>query len=137
MTQPRRLSHSPETVPIERELSSTRSAVAQWFGVLAGPLAMLASQAAQYALVPWACYNGARFALHIPPLLFLGITALAAVLARREWRTGGGGGPDAASGVLARARFLGALGVATSVLFGLVIAAMWVADAFLNTCDGS
>jgi hypothetical protein len=137
MTQPRRISHSPELDAIERELSSKRSTAAQWFGILAGPLAMLGSQSAQYALVPWSCYSGARFVLHIPPLVFLGITALAAALARREWRTGGGGEPVAASGVLARARFLGALGVATSILFGLIIAAMWVADAFLNTCDGS
>src|SRR5918999_1313620 len=101
MTQPRRVSHSSETAPVERELSSTRSAVAQWLGGLAGPVAMLASQQAQYALVPGACYNGAGFALPIPPLLFLGITALATVLARREWRIGGGGGTDAESGVLA------------------------------------
>jgi hypothetical protein len=137
MSDPRRVSHSPETGPIERQLSSKRSTWAQWFGVVAGPLAMLVSQSTQYALVPWACYNGARFVLHIPPLVFLGITALAAVLARREWRTGGGGEPDAASGVLARARFLGALGVATSLLFGSTIATMWLADAFLDTCDGS
>ena len=137
MTQPRRISHSPETDPIERELASKRSTTAQWFGVLAGPLAMLTSQSAQYALVPWACYSGARFVLHIPPALFLATTVVAALLARREWRTGGGGEPDAASGILARARFLGALGMATSILFGLIIAAMWVADVFLNTCDGS
>ena len=137
MTQPRRIRHSPETEPIERELASKRSTTAQWFGVLAGPLAMLTSQSAQYALVPWACYSGVPFVVHIPPLIFLATTALAALLARREWRTGGGGEMDAASGVLARARFLGALGVATSVLFGLIIVAMWVADAFLNTCDGS
>jgi hypothetical protein len=137
MSQPRRVSHSPETDEIERELSSTRSTAAQWFGLTAGPLAMLTSQSVQYALVPWACYGGARFVLHVPPLLFLGITVLAAVLARREWRAGGAGNLDAASGVLARARFLGALGVATSVLFGLIIVTMWVADAFLNTCDGS
>ena len=98
---------------------------------------MLANQQAQYALVPWACYNGARFAVHVPPVVFLAIVAAAAIVARREWRAGGGGAPGAASGVLARARFLGMLGVATSILFAAIIVAMWVADAFLNTCDGS
>jgi hypothetical protein len=137
MSDSPRVAHSPATAGVERELSSKRSTFAQWFGVLAGPLAMLANQQAQYALVPWACYNGAHFAVHIPPVLFLAVSAVAALLARREWRTAGGGPLDAASGVLGRARFLGALGVATSVLFGLIIVAMWVADAFLNTCDGS
>jgi hypothetical protein len=137
MSDPRRVSHSPETASLERELSSNRSTAGQWFGLLAGPLAMLSSQQAQYALVPWACYGGTRFVVHIPPLVFLGITLIAALVARREWRAGGGGEPGAASGVIARARFLGALGMATSALFGLIIVAMWVADAFLNTCDGS
>ena len=137
MSDSPRVAHSPETAPVERELSGKRSTFAQWFGLLAGPLAMLANQQAQYALVPWACYNGAHFAVHIPPIVFLAITAAAALLALREWRAGGGGTLDSASGVLARARFLGALGVGTSVLFALIIMSMWVADAFLNTCDGS
>ncbi|MFN2564910.1 MAG: hypothetical protein ABR499_07875 [Gemmatimonadaceae bacterium] len=131
------MTHSSATGPVERELSSRRSTVTQWFGLLAGPLAMLGNLQAQYALVPWACYNGVRFAVHIPPVVFLAVVGAAAILARREWRAGGAGEPDAASGVLARARFLGALGVATSAFFGLVIVAMWLADAFLNTCDGS
>lgn len=137
MSDPRRVTHSSATGPVERELSSKRSTAAQWFGVLAGPLAMLGNQQAQYALVPWACYNGAHFAVHIPPVVFLAVVGAAALLARREWRAAGGGQPDAASGVLARARFLGALGVATSALFALIIVSMWVADAFLHTCDGS
>jgi hypothetical protein len=137
MSDSPRVAHSPTTARVERRLSSKRSTFAQWFGILAGPLAMLANEQAQYALVPWACYNGLHFALHIPPIVFLAITAVAAALALGEWRAGGGGEPDAASGVLARARFLGALGVATSVLFSLIIVSMWVADAFLNTCDGS
>lgn len=137
MTDPRRVAHSAGTDATERELSSKRSTVAQWFGMTAGPLAMLGNLQAQYALVPWACYSGARFVVHVPPAIFLAIVAISAVVARREWRAGAGGETDAASGVLARARFLGALGVATSVLFGAIIAAMWLADAFLDTCDGS
>ena len=137
MTDPRRVEHSAGTEGLERELSSRRSTVVQWFGVLAGPLAMLGNLQAQYSLVPWACYNGARVVLHVAPAVSLIVVAVAAALARREWRVGGGGETDAASGVLARARFLGALGVATSIFFGFFIVAMWVADAFLDTCDGS
>jgi hypothetical protein len=137
MSESPRAAHSPETARVERQLSSRRSTFAQWFGILAGPLAMLANQQAQYALVPWACYNGAHFAVHIPPIVFLAVTAVAALLALGEWRAGGGGTLDAASGVLGRARFLGGLGVATSALFALIIVSMWVADAFLRTCDGS
>jgi hypothetical protein len=129
--------HSPETEPIARDLARKRSAVAQWFGFLGGPIAMLGNLQAQYALVPWACHNGHSLAVHVPPVLFLLITGAAAAAAFHEWRAGGGGPPGAESGVIARARFLGALGVATSLFFALIIVAMWVADAFLNTCDGS
>ena len=132
-----RVTHSPETESVERNLSSNRSTAAQWFGLLAGPLAMLGSQQAQYALVPWACYSGARVVVHIPPIVCLAIIAVAAIGSLREWRAGGGGEPDAESGILARARFLGALGIATSIFFAVIILAMWLANAFLNTCDGS
>jgi hypothetical protein len=98
---------------------------------------MLGNLQAQYALVPWACAKGHSFAVHIPPVVFLLVAAAAAAAALHEWKAGGGGDPGAESGVVARARFLGALGVATSVFFALIIVAMWIADAFLNTCDGS
>jgi hypothetical protein len=137
MTEQPRVAHTPETEPLERDLASKRSTAAQWFGLIAPPLAMLANQQAQYALVPWACYSGLHFVVHIPPVIFLAITALAGLAARREWRAGGGGEPGTESGIFARARFLGAIGVGASVLFAAIIAAMWVADAFLNTCDGS
>jgi hypothetical protein len=119
------------------ELSTKRNTIAQWFGLLAGPLAMLGNLQAQYALTPWACRSGSRFALHIPPILFLSIALAAAILAHVQWRRGGGGEPGAETGILGRARFLGVLGIATSLFFGSVIAAMWLADVFLNTCDGS
>jgi hypothetical protein len=137
MSEHARVAHTPETEPVERRLATRRSTAAQWFGLIAPPLAMLVNQEAQYALVPWACYSGLHFVVHIPPIVCLAITALAAVAAFREWRTGGGGEPGSESGILARARFLGALGVWTSILFATIIGAMWVADAFLNTCDGS
>ena len=137
MSEPHRVTQSPTTDAAARELSTARGTAAQWFGVLAGPLAMLGNLQAQYALVPWACRNGLHLAVHVPPVLALAVTAAATVLARRVWRAGGGGEPGAETGVLARARLLGALGVATSLLFGVIIASMWLADAFLNTCDGS
>jgi hypothetical protein len=120
-----------------RDLARKRNAVAQWFGLLGGPLAMLANLQAQYALVPWACTHGRPLAIHIPPVLFLLVTGAAGAAALHEWRAGGGGRPGAESGVIARARFLGALGLATSAFFALTIVAMWFADAFLDSCDGS
>ncbi len=131
------VTRTPATNAVARELAGKRNTIAQWFGVLAAPLAMLSNLQAQYALVPWACYNGARFVVHIPPALFLGLSIAAAIVAHRQWQRGGGGEPGEESGILARARFLGMLGIATSLFFGAVIGAMWLADAFLNTCDGS
>jgi hypothetical protein len=98
---------------------------------------MLANLQAQYALVPLACAKGVSLAVHVPPVVCLLVVAAAAVLALREWRAGGCGSPGSEAGVVARARFLGALGIAQSLFFAVIIIAMWAADAFLNTCDGS
>lgn len=133
----RQATHTPKTEPVVRDLGRRRSTAAQWFGLLGGPIAMLGNLQAQYALVPWACHNGHSVAIHIPPAAFLLITGAAAAAALYEWRAAGGGTPGAESGVIARARFLGALGLATSIFFALIIIAMWSADAFLNSCDGS
>ncbi|MDQ3995810.1 MAG: hypothetical protein M3303_02195 [Gemmatimonadota bacterium] len=129
--------HTAATERTASELATRRSTAAQWFGVLAGPLAMLSNLQVQYALVPWACFTGARFTLHVAALLFLAIAVAPAFVARREWRTAGGGEPDDEGGTLARTRFLGVVGMATSVFFAVVILAMWLANAFLNTCHGS
>jgi hypothetical protein len=128
---------SPKTAPIGGELARRRHAVAQWFGVLGAPIGMLVNLQAQYAVVPWACTRGLVAVLHLSPAICLGIAVGAAVAGSHEWRAGGGGEPGAETGVIARARFLGALGIATSVLFSLIIVSMWLATAFLNPCDGS
>ena len=137
MSEPTRVVHTPESEPLERELATNRRTALQGFGLLAGPLAMLGSQQAQYALVPWACYSGLHFVVPIPPVIFLAVTGLAGLVAFREWRAGGGGEPGIESGLFARARFLGVVGIGLNVFFAITIVAMWVADAFLHTCDGS
>ena len=129
------VTRTPATDPVARELASNRSTAAQWFGIAGGPVAMLGNLQAEYVLVSWACYGGAAFVLHVVPALFLAISVAAAVVARREWRRAGvSPAPPAA---LSRARFLGALGVAMSLFFAVIIAAMWLADAFLNPCHGT
>ncbi len=133
----RHVTHSAETQVIERDLARKRSTFAQWFGLVGGPLAMLVNLQAQYALVPWACTRGYSLALHVSPVVCLVVTAGATAAAVHEWRAGGGGTPDADSGIMARARFLGAVGMGTSAFFGLIIIAMWFANAFLNPCQGS
>ena len=120
-----------------RGLASTRSTIALWFGVLGGPLAMLANLQTEYALVHWSCVHGARFALHIPPVVFIGVTVAAAMSAYHEWRNAGAQEPDGESVVRGRVKFVGALGLATSTLFALIIGTMWLADAFLGPCDRS
>jgi hypothetical protein len=119
------------------QLATTRSTVVQWFGVLAGPLAMLVNLQVEYALVPWACTRRAELMLNVTPVVLLLVVAVAIVLAHREWRIARPRTADAERATLARARFLGLLGMGTAAFFGVVILAMWAANAFLDTCHGS
>lgn len=78
---------------------------------------MLVHVALGYAAVNWAFAKGSRALVHVTAL----VTLLAAM----------------AAGLVARARLLRVLGMASSALFSLTIAAQWVANFFLAPCDGS
>ena len=104
-----------------------------WTGILAGPIAFAFNLAATYALVKWTCATDRQGMLHvislIAVLVVFGAAWISSVALRQspatldtEWGT-----PEA------RARFMALLGLASSALFVLAIAAnaypQWVLDA--------
>lgn len=109
----------------------------QWLAVLVPAIAMLVHVGLGYAVVNWACAKGSRALVHVTALVTLLAAMAAGLAARAEWRRGGGRRADAEPDAAARARFLGVLGMASSALFSLTIAAQWVANFFLAPCDGS
>jgi hypothetical protein len=115
--------------------NGARGGGAQWFGLLAPPLAMLTNVSLGYALVPWSCAAESRVLLHAEIAVLVLISVAGGVVAHREWkRFGGGGEPDDAGGPGARTRFLGVLGIGSSVLFTLILLAQWLANAYLTPC---
>jgi len=104
-----------------------------WIGVLTGPLVALLEQEVQYLLVPGACAGGRELPLHVTALIALLLIAGAGLGAAREFRRAGQVA-DESGGPRARSRFMAAVGVLTSIVFALVIAAHWLAVVILGVC---
>jgi hypothetical protein len=105
-----------------------------WIGVLTGPLVALLEQEVLYLLVPGACARGQELPLHLAALVALLLIAGSGVLSLREWRRAGAVA-DEAGGARARSRFMAIVGVLTSVIFGLGVAAHWLAAIVLGACQ--
>jgi hypothetical protein len=103
---------------------------------------MLANVGLGYALVPWSCAGKSQWALHVAAIVLLLIAASGAVVGTRQWRKGGGSSREPSAGgdlrdERARARFMGALGMASGALFGVAIIAQWLATLFISPCWGA
>jgi hypothetical protein len=115
--------------------TGARGGGAQWFGMLAPPLAMLTNVSLGYALVSWSCAAHHRVILHAEIALLVLLSVAAGFVAHREWkRFGGGGEADDSGGPAARARFLGAMGIGSSILFTLILLGQWLANVYLAPC---
>jgi hypothetical protein len=118
--------------------TGARGGGAQWYGLLAPPLAMLTNVSLGFALVPWSCAAKGRLLLHAEIAVLVLISISAGIVAHREWkRYGGGGEADDAGGPGPRTRFLGVMGIGSSVLFTLILLAQWFANVFLTPCLGT
>jgi len=115
--------------------TGARGGGAQWFGLLAPPLAMLTNVSLGFALVPWSCAAESRVVLHVEIAVLVLISVAAGFVAHREWkRYGGGGEADDSGGPAARTRFLGVMGMGSSALFTLILLWQWLANVFLTPC---
>jgi hypothetical protein len=120
-------------VPAE-QLRAPGEILRLWAGILTGPLVALLEQGVQYLLVPGACAGGRELPLHLAALVALLLIAGAGMVALREWRRAGTVADDAA-GARARSRFMAIVGVLTTGIFGLVVAAHWLAVLVLGACQ--
>jgi hypothetical protein len=120
------------SVPAER-LQQPGEILRLWIGFLTGPLIALAEQEVEYLLVPGACASGHELPLHATALVALLLIAGSGLVARREFHRAGPV-PDESGGPRARSRFMAAVGMLTSIIFGLGVAAHWLAVIILGAC---
>jgi hypothetical protein len=111
---------------------TARSPWKEWAGVLTGPTVFLIQLEARYALV--SVFQPTRYVImaHLITALSLAATALTLWVSYREMQATSVGDEDPRA---FGARFLAILGVFTSALFFLVIAANALPALFLGTLD--
>ena len=131
---------SESTVRTERpERPRLGSGGAQWYGIVVPAVAMLVNVGLGYALVPWSCADKSHWALHVTAIVLIVIAASGAAVGMRQWREGGGDASQPSAGgdlrdERARARFMGALGMASGILFAVAIGTQWLATVFISPC---
>jgi len=109
--------------------------VAQWLGLALAPASFAVHLQVGYALVPWSCYRLNSVWLHVSAALSVLIALAGVWLAWRTWRSNGGGDPTEHHGAEPRARFLGVVGMTTSAVISLILAAQWVAAFVIAPCQ--
>jgi hypothetical protein len=103
-----------------------------WTGILSGPVAWALDLCVGYALVKWSCTAGREDVLRGLTFAALGLVAAGAAVSWTALRRTRGDVPEDGGGPRQRARFMALLGLATSALFAIAIAAgavpRWVLD---------
>jgi hypothetical protein len=105
-----------------------------WFGILAGPMAMLIQLQANYALELLACDLRQKWFLHLVALLALVISASSALLSWSAWRRAGSSWEEDGDGGIPRIRFMAGIGILMGVLFSLTIIAQWIPIFIYSPC---
>lgn len=120
----------------EKEEKSTGALLAQWTGLLAGPVAWLLQLQVAYTLIPWACTHDQQgISLHVVTLVALLLSVAGAFVSWREWQRAGRELPGPAGGPIPRSRFMAVMGLATSAFFFLVILMQGLASFILHPCQ--
>ncbi|MEA2204901.1 MAG: hypothetical protein QOE77_1677 [Blastocatellia bacterium] len=119
-----------------KEASNTaREALALWVGVLLPPIAWAAQMEINYALVRRACLIQRSAALYLVTGVALLLVLVAAFVSLSKWKESGAGWPSESSDPRTRLRFLSVLGLLSSGLFFLAIAAQGIATIIFHPCQ--
>jgi hypothetical protein len=122
------------TVAVLSRSGSRVSDAALWWPIAAPPLAWLAGLEAGYALVPWACRTGARWAPLAVSLAALLVSLAAALVSGPRLATARGDGDDRTRG---RRLLMIAAGLAFGIVFGLLSFTSLFPQLFLDPCASS
>lgn len=110
---------------------------ALWFGLLAGPLAVLINEAIEYVLVSWSCGGldpVTSVLLHAVPLALIILTLVAAFVAWQHRTRPLDSVHDATVEGHSRPGFMALVGVGLSLLSAMAIFAQWMPLWYMNSC---
>lgn len=130
----------PEIVQRPSHVSAPRprTAWALWFGILAGPFALLYTEQILYVTAFWGCGQFGSVApvlLHLTPFVLILVTAAAGVVAWRHRTMPLESAEDVSAEDKKQRGFMAVLGVGMSFLFGLALIAQWIPVFFLDACS--
>jgi hypothetical protein len=112
-----------------------RGSIPVWAGFIGAPFLWSMHLLLLYMMVPWFCATGRNWVGHLLTALFIAVGLWFTYLCWREWRHVGGGEPSSdeppANG---RTRFAAVVGMMSSALFTLVIAAEHIPAFMLSPC---
>jgi hypothetical protein len=106
-----------------------------WLANLLGPAAALAGLEIAYIFADRACVTGDMLPVHLTWLVSLLLALLGAGLGWGQWRRWGSGPAGDDGGPAGRSRFLAVVGMLTSLLAALVIAALWSPSFIFHPCQ--
>ena len=105
-----------------------------WTGILAGPVSWAVDLETSYAIVKWTCATGNGRPFQLLTAAALAFTAAGAAVSWRALQQTRSDGPEDGVRPRQRARFMAILGLATSALFALTIAAAAIPWGILDAC---
>jgi hypothetical protein len=117
------------------EVPDARSIRALWTGLLLAPIAFLIDLEVAYALVPTACSSRNELPVHLVHLACLLVALFGGLVAWGCWKATGSTWPGEEGGPMGRTKFMAGTGMWLSLLFALVIVAMWIPSFVLNPCQ--
>jgi hypothetical protein len=117
------------------EGSSPRENLVLWIGLLGTAIIWFIQLECNYALVPWTCSTGNKWALYVSSLISLVCGAVPGWIAWKCWNSvKQGKGTDRESTSGGRRRFMALAGILMSGLFFLLIFAQAIPHFFINPC---
>src|SRR4051812_22944736 len=111
----------------QEDSNTAREALAVWVGILLPPIVWGVQMEINYALVRQACVLERKAALYLVTGVALLLVLVAALVSASKWKESGAGWPNESSDPRTRLRFLSLLGLLSSGLFFLAIAAQGIA----------
>ena len=120
--------------PHDRVPGSPWPAVPIWLATLTPPSMALMQILLGYPLEHTLCATQSLLQVHVLSAVLLGLTVVAGLVSRREWRRYGAEAPGQGPPPHGTRRLMALLGMTGSVLFALVIVVQWLPVVMLPPC---